>query len=199
MDLQTLRAEVRDLLSEDSSNLSDPTLDTLIERATQRIESAYGNDYGVTPRQMISYTTGTISADGLQLPSDFLRARVVKIGDNHYRYQPLENMPNTTAGEDSEVHLTYYAKLDKLSADTDTNWLLDLASRVYVYGTAIEYTLWNRESEGDRARYIEEFSNALEETGRANSPRPSGGFGRSKGRQHGFYSVRGDYMIFGYS
>ena len=122
---------VANRLSEDPANLTDSTLDTLIERATQRIESAFGNDYRVTPRQMIEATTGTIGAQGLALPSDFLRARVVKIGDNHHRYRPLEDMPSDSAGEGTEVRVTYYKRLDKLVNDTDSNWLLDIAVRAW--------------------------------------------------------------------
>ncbi len=198
MDLQTLRNQVRDLLSEDSSNLTDSMLDDLIERCTQRAEQDFADDYGVTPRQMLESVTGTITANGYQLPSDWLRARTVKRGDDHLRYRPLEDMPQDSAGEGSEVYITYYKQIPKLVNDTDTNWLLDRASRLYVFGTALEYTYWNRESEQDRGRYFQEYNDSMQKVSRSNSPRPSGGFGRTRGRQHGFYSIRGDYMIFGY-
>lgn len=198
MDLQTLRDQVRDLVSEDSTNLPDSTLDDLIERATQRIETDFTDDYGVTPRQMVAKTSGTITEDGFLLPSDWLRARSVSIGDSILRYVPPEKIPQTSQGVDSTVNLVYYQKLDKLVNDTDTNWLLDTASRVYVYGTAIEYARWNKDA-NDEVVYAGYYKDAIDKTSRANSPRPSGGFGRAKGRQLGEYTIIGDYMVFGYS
>ncbi len=198
MDLQTLRAQVRDLVSESSSNLSDSTLNDLVERATQRIESDYSNDYGAKPRQMMESTSGTITATGFPLPSDWLRARSVSIGDATLRYTAPENLPQESQKQDATVRLVYYKKLDKLVNDTDTNWLLDLASRVYVYATAIEYSLWNRE-DGQEAKYTSFYVDARDQTARANSPRPSGGFQRSKGEQMGYYSIIGSNMVFGYT
>ncbi len=200
MDLQTLRTQVRELIEEkDTSNLTDSVLNDLIERATQRIESDFADDYGVTPRQMISTDSGTITASGYPLPSDWLRARSVSIGDSILRYAPPEKMPQESQNQDATVNLVYYANIPKLVNDTDTNWLLDIASRVYVYGTVIEYTFWNAESDIDRNSYINAYIDAREKTGRANSPRPSGGWQRAKGEQRGHYSIVGSNMIFGYS
>lgn len=198
MDLKTLRDDVRDLLDETSGNLSDPVLNTLIERATQRIEADFADDYGETPRQMITAINGTIAATGFALPSDWLRARSVKIGDAILRYVAPELMPNESSGEDSTVYLVYYARIPKLVNDTDTNWLLDIASRVYVYATAVEYTLWNKEAAQDRANYQQEYMMASDTTARSNSARSSGGFQRFKAQMQGTYSVVGDNMIFGY-
>ena len=199
MDLITLRDQVRELVEETSSNLTDSVLNDLIERATQRIEADYATDTVPTPRQMMERDSGTITANGYPLPSDWLRARSVSIGDIILRYAPPEKMPQESQNEDATVSLIYYANIPKLVNDTDTNWLLDIASRVYVYATVIEYTLWNADSQVDRAEYVGAYRDARDATGRANSPRASGGWQRAKGEQRGHYSIVGSNMIFGYS
>lgn len=199
MDLQTLRDQVRELLSESSANLSDAVLNDLIERATQRIESDYTSDYGAVPRQMVSSVSGTITDTGYPLPADYLRPRSVSIGDSTLRYVAPELMPQTSQQVDATVSIVYYKRLDKLVNDTDTNWLLDIASRVYVYGTAVEYTMWNRESFQDRDAYANVYTESRKQTGRSNSPRSAGGWQRAKGNQQGSYSIVGENMIFGYT
>lgn len=196
MDLSTLRTQVRTLLSETVGNLPDSTLDDQIERATQRIEVDYSDDRGAKPRQMLGQLTGTVTSLGLLLPSDFQRARTVRIGSRNMRYKSLESMPTETAQVDGAVTGAYYKRIPKLVADTDTNWLLDIASRVYVYATAIEYTFWAKDAT-ERAGYKREYRDAAVTVARANSPRPAGGFGRGSDRVGGFYSINGDYMIFG--
>jgi hypothetical protein len=197
LDLATLRDQVRELLSETVGNLPDPTLNVLIERATQRIEVDYADDRGAKPRQMLGQLTGTVTSDGLALPSDFQRARTVRIGSRNMRYTALENMPAETAQVDADVTGAYYKRIDKLVNDADTNWLLDIGARVYVYATAIEYTFWNKDSMQDRESYRSEYRDAAGTLARANSPRPAGGFGRSSGHIGGYYSINGDYMVFG--
>jgi len=185
------------MLSETVGNYPNATVDDHIERATQRIEVDYADDYGAKPRQMIGQLTGTVVAEGLLLPTDFQRARTVRIGSRNMRYTALENMPTETANVDAAVTGAYYKRIPKLVNDTDTNWLLDIGSRVYVYATAIEYTYWNKESVQDRAGYQSEYKDAAKTLARANSPRPAGGFGRSHGHIGGYYSINGEHMIFG--
>jgi hypothetical protein len=197
LDLATLRSQVRELVSETVGNLPDSTLDDLIERATQRVEVDYSDDRGSKPRQMLGQLSGTVTSNGLALPADFQRARTVRIGSRNMRYTALENMPTETAQVDADVTGSYYKRIDKLVNDTDTNWLLDIGSRVYVYATAIEYTFWNKESIQDRSEYRSEYIDAAKTLARANSPRPAGGFGRSAGHVGGYYSINGDYMVFG--
>lgn len=197
MDLSTLRDQVRDLVSETVGNYPDSTLDGHIENATQRIEVDYSDDRGTKPRQMLGQLTGTVTYLGLALPTDFQRARTVRIGSRNFRYTSLENMATDTSQVDADVTGAYYKRIPKLINDTDTNWLLDIASRVYVYATAIEYTYWNKESQQDRASYQAEYRDAAKTVARANSPRPAGGFGRSSGVVGGYYSINGDYMVFG--
>ena len=121
----------------------------------------------------------------------------MRIGNSILRYYAVEGMGEESASQDSELFLTYYQQIPKLVNDTDTNWALDRSSRVYVYGTALEYTYWNLESAKDRATYLNEYTAAMQRTSRSNSPRPSGGFGRTSGKQHGFYCIRGDYIVIG--
>lgn len=198
MDLATLRDQIRDLLSETSGSLSDSSLDELIERATQRIESDYTSDYGATPRQMVASTSGTITTTGFALPSDYLRARSVKIGDSVLRYTAPEVMPSESEQVDATVNILYYARIPKLVNDTDTNWLLDIASRVYVFATCVEYTMWHRESMQDKESFASVYEEARDATGRSNSPRSAGGFQRGKGQGGGFYTVVGENMVFGF-
>lgn len=200
MDLATLRSQVREIVEEkDTVNLTDAVLNDLVERSTQRIETDYADDYGVTPRQMMASDSGTILSAGYPLPSDFMRARSVRIGSSTLRYIAPESLPAETQQQDATVDIIYYANIPKLVNDTDTNWLLDIASRVYVFATLIEYTLWNAESDIDRGTTAELYTDARDKTARANSPRPSGGFQRAKGEQRGHYSIVGSNMIFGYT
>lgn len=196
MDLQTLRNQAREMYSECPSNLTDSILNDLIEYATQEIEADYAKDHIPTPRQMMARDSGTITASGYPLPSDFLRARSVSIGDSVLRYAPPEKMPQESQNEDATVNLIYYANLPKLVNDTDTNWLLDIASRVYVYATCIQIANWSKDAPAVWATY---YATARDATGRANSPRSSGGWQRAKGEQRGHYSIVGANMIFGYS
>ncbi len=199
MTLATLRNQVRDVVKDfDTGNLSDSTLDDLIERATQRIETDYADDYGTTPRQMIEKLSQTVLSTGWPIPSDWLRARAVRIGNQTLRYTAPENMPDEVQQEDATLVATYYKKLDRLVNDTDTNWLLDTASRVYVYATAIEYAIWNKSELEDKGGYMAEYVSARDATARANSPRPSGGFGRQSGHQQGYYTIVGTNLIPGY-
>ena len=198
MDLATLRSQVRELVEEkDTANLTDAVLNDLIERATQRIEADYTDDYGATPRQMMATASGTITSTGFALPSDFLRARAVRIGNATIRYASPEMLAATSEQEDSTVDIVYYARLPKLVNDTDTNWLLDIASRVYVYATVIEYTMWNVETEIDKNSYASVYTEAKDQTGRSNSPRSAGGWQRNKGHHQGHYTVIGENMVFG--
>ena len=196
MTLQTLRNQVRDLLSEDAENLPDATLNDLIERASQRIESDYTKDTNVTPRQMIVSTSGTITSTGFPLPSDWLRARVVRIGDYILRYVSPEMVPVVSEQQDATVEIYYVRTIPKLVNDTDTNWLLDLAARVYLYATAVEYCYWNDEEETTRQRYLNAYGEARDGTGRANSPRPVGGWKRGISNQRGHYTIVGSNMVF---
>ncbi len=191
MDLQTLRDQVRDLVSEESVNLTDSTLNDLIERCRQRAEADFADDYGTAPRFMMAKYSSQVFEifNGVPIPPDCLRIKTVKIGDSVLRYVPIENVQTTTAGIGSTVDLDYLQKIPNLTQDTDTNWLLDNASRVYVYGTALEYAYWNREAEG-RAVYHQAYTEAVEKTSRAFSYRPSGVLRRSKGRQNGTYSIK---------
>ena len=191
MDLQTLRDQVRDLLSESSSNLSDSTLNDLIERCRQRAEADFADDYGTAPRFMMAKYSGQVFEifNGVPIPPDCLRIKTVKIGNSILRYVPIENVQTTTAAIGSTVDLDYLQSIPNMTQDTDTNWLLDNASRVYVYGTALEYAYWNREPEG-RVLYDQAYREAVEKTARAFSYRPSGGFKRSRGREYGAYSIK---------
>ena len=184
------------MYSECPSNLSDSILNDLIENATQQIESDYATDTVPTPRQMMERDSGTITANGYPLPSDWLRARSVSIGDATLRYAPPEKMPQESQNQDATVNLTYYAKIPSLVNDTDTNWLLDLASRVYVYCGCVQVAYWNKD---DPSPWLGYYRDARDATGRANSPRSSGGWQRAKGEQRGHYSIVGANMIFGYS
>ena len=195
-----MRDEVRDLLkeSEAQGNYPNSTLNQHIEYATQRIESDFISDeYDMKPRQMLARASGLVTSSGFALPSDLLKPKTVRIGSRNFRYTSLENISTESSQVDSTVNLVYWKKLEKLVNDTETNWLLDIASRVYVYATAIEYTYWNKESVQDRAEYMKEYGDCAATTARANAPQPSTGFGRSSDHIAGYYSIDADYIVFG--
>lgn len=193
--LQTLRDDVRDTLSETSGNLSDPTLNRLIRMATAKLERDLADDGRTKPRQMLAFTTITTDSNGiLTLPADWLRARSVRSGDTLYKYVSTEKLTDKGLLEDTDVDLTYYQRLPALT-DTTSNWLLDIAEDLYIYASCMQYAPWNKEN---GTVYENFYNDGLDTVCRSNGATPTGGMIQQKRPQYnGFYTIYGESMVFG--
>ncbi len=193
----TLRADVRDTLSECSSNLSDDQLNRMIRLATRKLERDLISEARPNPRQMLAQLTGTTSSEGvLTLPSDYLRARSVRIDDTIYKYASSEKIKIQDSPADSEVGGTYYQRLTDLT-DTTSNWLLDIADDLYIWATCLQYAPWNRDGE-DLTVYGGLYTDGLQSVCKSNSLRPTGGMIQQKRvKYNSWYTVIGDSMYFG--
>jgi hypothetical protein len=100
------------------------------------------------------------------LPADFLEARqVVVLGSCVLRALPLAELAVLEASGGApvgyaivgdrirvrpkgagDIGLTYYAKIPALTAAAPTNWLIEKAPDVYLYGLVEEIALWERDA-----------------------------------------------------
>lgn len=193
--LQTLRDDVRDTLSETSGNLTDSTLNRLISMGTSKLERDLVDDGRSTPRQMLESTTITTDSNGiLTLPDDWLRARSVQFENNVYKYVSAEKLKDKGLLEDSDIAVTYYQRLEALT-DTTSNWLLDIARDIYIYASCLQYAPWAKEN-GEV--YENFYVDGLDTVCRSNSARPTGGMIQQKRpKYNGFYTIYGNSMVFG--
>ncbi len=194
---QTLKDDVRDTLEETASNLTDDTLNRMVRLATRKLERDLIDEKRPNPRQMLARLTGTTSSEGvLTLPSDFLRARAVRIDDTVYKYVSSEKIEIQNSPADSGVDGTYYQRLTDLT-DTTSNWLLDIADDLYIWATCLQYAPWNKDNE-DLAVYDRLYSDALETVCSSNALRPTGGMIQQKRVKYkSWYTLIGDSMYFG--
>ena len=146
---------------------------------------------------MLAKLTGTTSSTGvLTLPSDFLRARSVRIDDTVYKYASSEKLEIQESPADADVDGTYYQKLTDLT-DTTSNWLLDTADDLYIWATCLQYAPWNK-SDKDLSVYGGLYTDGLNTVCKANATRPTGGMVQQKRvKYNGWYTVIGESMYFG--
>ena len=196
-DRSTLRSDVRDTLSEeDTVNLTDDSLNRMIRLATRKLERDLISEARPNPRQMLAQLTGTTSSSGvLTLPSDFLRARSVRIDDTIYKYASSEKIKIQDSPANTAVDGTYYQKLTDLT-DTTSNWLLDTAEDLYLWATCLQYGPWNKDE--DTAEYGVLYTDALNSVCKSNALRPTGGMIQQKRVSYkSWYTIIGDSMYFG--
>lgn len=115
-------------------------------------------------REMVTQATGSISAQTLDTPTDFLetvRLTLDTASDMPLEYRPIEDSELRVAGVTSgqprwftvvgsqfrfyptpdgsyDYTLDYYAKVPALSVSATTNWLLTKAPDLYLFGTVAE-------------------------------------------------------------
>jgi hypothetical protein len=115
-------------------------------------------------REMISQATGTISTQTIQIPGDFvevLRLTLDTSADMPLEYRPVEDseirVAGSTSGQPSwfsvigsnlklypipdgsyDYTLDYYATIPALSDTNTTNWLLEKAPDIYLFGALSE-------------------------------------------------------------
>lgn len=125
-------------------------------------ESRIAND--VRCRAQETRSTATINTEYFDIPTNFLAIRDIAI--NSDPIQPLtylspktlsEKFPSSTTGKpeyytiigdefqvkpvpstDYTIEISYFARFDAFSADSDTNWLLTNHPQIYLFGALVE-------------------------------------------------------------
>ena len=193
MSLSLLRSDLKELLDDDY--VSDDEANRMIARAEKKIERDLIADGTYKPRQVLASAELTTTDSGITLPADFMRARQVKLGTNNLRYASADKMRSGSTPEGSTVYLTYYARMPALGEST-SNWLYDLADDVYLYASAVQHVLYNR----DDARvqlWSSVYMDAIAALKQSNAPQPTGGWIQHSGRPYnGLYTIEGDTMRF---
>ena len=159
---------------------------------------------GSVPRQkMAPRLVDTTAADGsYALPSDFHRARSVRVGSNIARYVSPEMVPFDTSGDpesgfgEASIHLDYYSLLPALSDTNTSNWLLDIGFDAYLYGSALQWIAWGQDTD-NLALWTEFYRDAVRTVKSTHGARPRGGFRRANARYGVYYTIIGSNMYFG--
>jgi hypothetical protein len=114
---------------------------------------------------MVSAYAGSISAAEIVLPTDFLEAISLSVGDDPFDFKPrtqfftLEGNYFTRQGNSlllakditsaTDVDLVYYAAIPALSGANTSNWLLAAAPDLYLYSALLEAVPYMRLSADD--------------------------------------------------
>jgi hypothetical protein len=145
-------------------------------------------------RSTASVDTGNDEPEFITLPSDFQSMRRVRLSGlpgkprleymaqsqlEDYRYSrddvsgipiyysilgdELELAP--TPGEDYTIEMVYRANLAGLSGSNATNWLIELAPDVYLYGTLLEASAYMRGVDDMLPVWSSAFTSAVEQLG----------------------------------
>lgn len=148
---------------------SDTMMPTFLALAEERI---YHGEATV-PALRASGMVKTVSMTTAARPTDFLEAKLIHEDGDPKRvlnYVPLSHVSaygrcyswdgESIALSDDQslpVSLTYYARLDPLVADGDTNWLLTKHPNVYLTSMLVDAARWARDDElgaREAANYI---------------------------------------------
>lgn len=164
MNYGQLKTAVKGYLHRSDVDSMFPTFLTLAE---QRIYSGEMNSPALRVSGMLK---SAVLADG-NMPTDFIEAKRVNVsGDERKKleYRPLSDVATSCNAYSWEgplmvlgphqsfpIDLLYYAKLDALAADADTNWLLTKSPNIYLTSMLVEAARWAR----DDALGIREASN----------------------------------------
>lgn len=145
----------------------DSMFPTFLALAEQRIYSGELNSPALRVSGMLK---SAVLADG-NMPVDFIEAKRVNVsGDERKQleYRPMSDVATSCNAYSWEgplmvlgphqsfpIDLLYYAKLDPLVADADTNWLLTKNPNIYLTSMLVEAARWAR----DDALGVREASN----------------------------------------
>lgn len=118
-------------------------------------------------REYETVATGTMSGDGFTAPTDFLRVRSLLVEDHVYSYVTPDEYSNkvdndatswvyTINGNDFSVlngdgkdyELLYFGNVPALTADSDTNWILDNHPNVYLWGGCYFGSVFMKDPQG---------------------------------------------------
>ena len=158
----------------------DPQIPDFIKIAEAQLNSTAE----LRVRQMICKVKTTISDKEIGLPDDYLGMRLLRYRDGEqiksiapallYRGSCTETLRFVELGQRLELNQTvdaldvdlfYYGKIPALSDTNTTNWLLDLAPNVYLYGSLLAATgylkndsrleMWNSQYKQDLQSIID--------------------------------------------
>lgn len=166
MNYGELKSAVRGYLHRTDVDAMLPTFLSLAEERIYRGEST-------APALRVSGMVKTVSMTTAARPTDFLEAKLIHEDGAPKRvlnYVALSLVGKCgrsyswdgvnialSDGQSLPVSLTYYARLDPLSADGDTNWLLTNHPNVYLTSMLVEAARWARDDElgaREAANYI---------------------------------------------
>lgn len=155
---------------------------TFLELAEQRIY--WGATEGDVPPLRLSSMMKTVNPAATTLPADFVEMKRVCAVMSPTLKKPLDFKPVESMGEQETasgsptfyslqgnsiiysptfsqpVELIYYSKFTTPSADSDTNWLLDNASSVYLFAVMVEVAMWSMD-DAMLTKAIGRFSSAI--------------------------------------
>lgn len=121
----------------------------------------------VRAQAMEAVAVGTLASGILSYPEDFLEARNLMVEGCQYQYATLRTFRSlqhhgihrrvfthvgqtieVLGGGDGQYVLDYYAEFPHLTADTDSNWLLQNAYDVYLWKCCEKGAVWLKDAEG---------------------------------------------------
>jgi hypothetical protein len=125
-------------------------------------ETDISNDARV--RSMETVVTGSVSAGAISMPSNLIESRLLVVDGYPKDYSTPRDFAElgrinsekhvyTVTGASIKVltgssySLTYWAALDALSADSDTNWLLQNAYDVYLWAGIKQAAIWAQDDQ----------------------------------------------------
>ena len=153
---------------------------------------------GSVPQQKILPIEDTLSIDGTYvLPSDFHRARTVRVSGNIMRYASPEKVNIGQDGySEATINLVYYQRIPVLSATNTSNWLLDVGYDAYLYGAALQWISWGQDTD-NLTLWTTYYRDAIRTVKSTYGARPRGSFRRQNGRYYGgFYTIMSNKMFF---
>jgi hypothetical protein len=127
------------------------------------------------------YTVGDTPFTSISVPGDLLGLITISVNGNVLQQAELSKVrrlsrttgcpaffakvgPTYVIGprpvQGDEIEIVYHANFAALSADTDTNWLIDIASDAVVAGAMVHASIYYRDAQGE-ATYRNQFANAL--------------------------------------
>jgi hypothetical protein len=127
--LGDLRGAVEDTLARND-------LANLFPVAVQVFESKFNTSTRIAEMEVAAELTVVNGVAGL--PSNFLELRNVQGQDSNISYYLSGNNLVFTSSSPGTVDVLYYAKLQPLVNDTDSNWLLITYPHLYLYGVMAE-------------------------------------------------------------
>ena len=121
----------------------------------------------VETREYEQLATGTMVADGFTAPLDYIRTRTLVVADHVYSYLPPETYAqkvdndstgrwytingadfSVLGGTGEDYELLYYAQLAPLTVDADSNWILENAPDVYLWGACKYGSVFLKDMDG---------------------------------------------------
>lgn len=194
-----LQASIIDVLGDRTLNTGDAQKFIALAEPKLERDLLSPNYGGGVPRQMMATVSGTVAAGNeYALPTDYIAARSVKVNDQRVRYSSPELLNRNAQGiENSSVVVDYYQRLPVLTNQNISNWLLDAAYDLYMWGAALQYAAWGQEQDTVKI-WGDYYNDAMATVKAAYKPNARGNLYRHPNRLYnGFYAVIGTNMIFG--